>query len=264
MSRAFSRRGVLRIASAAGAMAAWPGVAAARPALDERAQRPLTGRTLVDPYTGSIPLTLPLAERTYIDPVRDNWHGDRQGDVYPWTHRLSPTTRAHDGVDIYPAPDGPLPPVFAPFDGIVVAVCIRPANRLDAPVLYAVSGAAPPPWDYSRAIDPVAELPLYGNFVWLRSTAPDSAGYLVLFAHLQDEPVLRSLRPDQAVTVDTPLGIMGDTGNAEGTPQLHVELHYPDEFGYRCRRCNPPTLLTSFNAFASLTAASRRPAPTGV
>ncbi len=39
----------------------------------------------------------------------------------------------------------------------------------------------PPPWDYSQAVDTVADLPLYGNFVWLVSTGPCSAGAFVFY-----------------------------------------------------------------------------------
>lgn len=240
--RRWGRRAALK-AALAGAGAVLPRIAVAAPARQT---------TLIDPYEGSIPLTFPLAEGTYASPIVDNWHAPRDGAAYPWNHRLVGPRRVHDGVDVFPLPDAPLPVAYAPVQGTVAAVCYRPENRLDAPLTYRESGATAPPWDYSRAEDTVSVLPLYGNFVWLMSTDPASAGYFIFSCHLQAEPVLESLMPDQPVTAETPIGVMGDTGNAEGTPQLHVELHYPGDFGFRCQRCRPPVLLTAFNSFASL------------
>ena len=58
---------------------------------------------------------------------------------------------------------------------------------------YKVSSTTPPPWDYSRAIDNIINLPLYGNFVWLYSTDSNSIGYFVFFCHLKNETTIRSL-----------------------------------------------------------------------
>lgn len=216
---------------------------------------------LIDPYRAAIPLVFPLVDGTYQTPVADNWHASREGRSYSWTHRVSPTHRAHDGVDIYPTA-ATAPPVYAPLAGTVAAVCRRSANTTTADVTYAVSPTTPPPWDYSQAIDDVANLPLYGNFVWLRSTDPASRGYFVFFCHLQNDRTIRSLVPDQSITVRTQIGVVGDTGNAAGTPQLHTEIHYPRGSSYACGYCTPRKTLTSLNPEASLLRATRRAAPT--
>lgn len=274
-----TRRGLLRLGAAVvgsaavgsatvgsallpGAGTAWaesplPGSPLADTVLPDTA---LADPPLIDPYSAAIPLVFPLTEGTYQAPVADNWHVWREGHRYPWNHFSDPGHRAHDGVDVYPVP-GVAPPAFAPLTGTVAAVCRRAANTPDAAVTYRTSLRTPPPWDYSSAIDDIAGLPLYGNFVWLYSTDQRSPGYFVFYCHLQDETTLRSLVPDQPVTEDTPLGVVGDTGNAAGAPQLHVEIHYPAGAGYTCRRCTPPTTLTSIDPAASLREATRRPAP---
>jgi hypothetical protein len=215
---------------------------------------------LVDPYIGAIPFVFPLADGAYTTPLQNNWHGLREGQVYAWNHRGSTALRAHDGVDAYPADTENLPTVYAPLQGIVAAVCSRSDNTLDAKVSYRASAVAPPPWDYHTAIDDVAQLPLYGNFVWLRSSDPASAGYYVFFCHLQNEAMLQALAPDQAVSVNTALGRMGDTGNATGSPQLHVEIHYPSGNTFACGECAPEKKLTAINPYASLLQAMARPA----
>jgi hypothetical protein len=194
------------------------------PVLPERA----AADTLVDPYGGSIQLVFPLAKGTYKIPVQDNWHANREGQTYAWNHRNGPSQRAHDGVDIFPSRGRKLPRVYAPLSGEVAAVCTRSSNTVGSAVTYRVSGTNPPPWDYSRAIDDVINRPLYGNFVWLYSS-PDagSPGYFVLFCHLKNEKTLQALFPGKPVTTSTPLGVMGDTGNAVSMPQLHTEIHYP-------------------------------------
>lgn len=213
---------------------------------------------LVDPYNGSIPLVFPLAYGTYKSPVQDNWHANREGRTYAWNHQNGSSQRAHDGVDIYPSRRRKLPRVYAPLAGRVAAVCTRSSNTVGAAVNYRVSGTTPPPWDYSKAIDDVINLPLYGNFVWLYSTDQRSAGYFVLLCHLKNETTLQGLVPDQPVTTNTPVGVMGDTGNAAGTPQLHAEIHYPQGSGFTCSRCTPDKTVTSINPEASLVRATRR------
>jgi murein DD-endopeptidase MepM/ murein hydrolase activator NlpD len=213
---------------------------------------------LVDPYGGSIPLVFPLAYGTYRSPVQDNWHANREGQTYAWNHRNGLSQRAHDGVDIYPSRRSKLPRVYAPLAGKVAAVCTRSSNTVGAVVNYRVSSTTPPPWDYSRAIDDVINLPLYGNFVWLYSTASGSAGYFVFFCHLKNEATLQGLAPDQLVTTSTPVGVMGDTGNAAGTPQLHAEIHYPTGNRFTCSHCTPNKSLTSIDPEASLIRATRR------
>jgi murein DD-endopeptidase MepM/ murein hydrolase activator NlpD len=214
---------------------------------------------LVDPYNGSIPLVFPLAYGTYKTPVQDNWHANREGRTYTWNHQNGTSQRAHDGVDIYPSRRHKLPRVYAPLAGRVVAVCTRSSNTVGATVNYRVSSTTPPPWNYSRAIDDVINLPLYGNFVWLYSTVSGSAGYFVFFCHLKNEATLQGLVPDQQVTTSTPVGVMGDTGNAAGTPQLHAEIHYPAGSTFTCSHCTPNKTLTSINPVASLKSATRRP-----
>jgi hypothetical protein len=211
---------------------------------------------LVDPYAGAIPLVFPLAADAYRAPVRDTWHRRREDGIGAPHHRNA-FARAHDGVDVFPRPERPPPVVYAPFRGTVGAVCWRTANSADAPLTYLCSEATPPPWDFSRVVD--RTVPRYGNFVWLRSTDPTSHGYFVLFCHLQDEPVLRALRPDQAVIAATPVGALGDSGNAAGAPQLHLEIHYPTGRSFACRRCLPRKHeLTAINPYASLVGASPR------
>ena len=53
-----------------------------------------------------------------------------------------------------------------------------------------------------------------------------------------------------------PIGLMGDTGNAVGVPQLHVEIHYPLGMSYRCAHCAPQQQVTMLDAYASLLAAT--------
>jgi murein DD-endopeptidase MepM/ murein hydrolase activator NlpD len=209
---------------------------------------------LVDPYSGSIPLVFPLPSGTYKTPVQDNWHANRQGQTYTWNHRNSTSQRAHDGVDVYPSRRRKLPRVYAPFAGKVAAVCTRSSNTVNATVTYKVSSDTPPPWDYSRAIDNVINLPLYGNFVWLHS----STGYFVFFCHLKNETTIQSLYPNQPVTMSTPLGVMGDTGNAVGAPQLHAEIHYPEGSSFTCSHCTPSKVLTAINPQPSLVQATPR------
>lgn len=250
MNESVSRRTFLRASGATIAtLAVWPALSSTEV---------LAAATLVDPYSGSIPLVFPLKRRTYQSPVQNNWHASREGQLYQWSHQDGTTLRAHDGVDVYPRSTGALPTVYAPLTARVAAVCVRSDNTLSATVDYKVSASTPPPWDYSGATDNVANLPLYGNFVWLYSTDARSAGYFVFFCHLQNEPTLRALVPDQAVTTTTPLAVMGDTGNAQGSPQLHVEVHYPSGNSFTCTHCTPNKTVTSIDPFNSLANATRR------
>lgn len=249
-----TRRGLLGLGAAAAAAVALPATGSAAAALPATGSAPAS---LIDPYGGAIPLTFPLAEGTYGTTVASSWHVGRQGRLYPWNHVNGAALRAHDGVDTHPAP-GVLPAVYAPLSGTVAAVCLRAANTPDAPVTYRVSDTTPPPWDFSQAVDDIAGLPLYGNFVWLYSTDDNSNGYFVFFCHLQSEPVIHSLVPDQPVGAQNQVGVVGDSGNAAGTPQLHTEIHYPAGFSYPCHRCAPSRALTSLNPEASLLRAARR------
>ena len=224
------------------------------PVLPESAR----AEALVDPYSGSIPLVFPLVDGTYKAPVQDNWHVNREGQTYAWNHRNGSSQRAHDGVDIYPSRRRKLPKVYAPLSGKVAAVCTRSSNTVNATVTYKVSSMTPPPWDYSQAIDNVINLPLYGNFVWLYSTDANSLGYFIFFCHLKNETTIRSLAPDRQVTASTPIGVMGDTGNAAGTPQLHAEIHYPAGSTFTCSHCTPNKVLTAIDPEASLVRAKGR------
>lgn len=247
-----SRRTLLRAGAAATAAALLPDLTVAAPPHG-------TPQGLIDPYTGAIPLYFPLPNGTYQTPLADNWHQSREGQLYQWSHRASPTRRSHDGVDVYPSAVTPAPTVYAPLNGRVAAVCWRSANTTTATVTYNVSATTPPPWDYSQAIDNVAQLPLYGNFVWLYSTDAASAGYFVFFCHLLNDATLQALAPDQPVTANgtvpgtTPVGTLSDSGNAAGTPQLHVEIHYPAGKTFTCTHCKPKKSgQTSIDPYASL------------
>lgn len=252
-SRQISRRTFLRATGATAAtIAVWPALTHVAHA------EVLTAPALIDPYSGSIPLLFPLKRNTYKTPVQNNWHASREGEIYQWNHQNASTARAHDGVDVYPRSNSALPTVYAPLSARVAAVCLRSDNTLNATVTYKVSSTTPPPWDYSQAIDNVANLPLYGNFVWLYSTDSRSAGYFVFFCHLQNESILSALVPDQSVTTSTAVGIMGDTGNAQGTPQLHVEMHYPTGNSFSCTHCTPNKTVTSVDPYNSLVNATRR------
>jgi murein DD-endopeptidase MepM/ murein hydrolase activator NlpD len=69
---------------------------------------------------------------------------------------------------------------------------------------------------------------------------------------------LQSLLLNQTVTTSTPLGIMGDTGNAAGTPQLHAEIHYPAGSNFTCTHCTPNKVVTSIDPEPSLMGAAKR------
>ena len=234
-----TRRRFLQAGAAAATAALFPGAVGAAPG-----GKP-TG--LVNPYTGAIPLVFPLPGGTYRWPVRDNWHDNREGDAYDWSHANSLTQRAHDGVDIFPRLGQPLPAVYAPFGGKVAAV-----YSVRRGYVASTDSAIAPPHNYSGA-------PIYGNFVWLVSTDQRSSGYFVFYCHLQDDDHLQALVPGASVTVDTRVGTMGDSGNATGDPQLHLELHYPRGSDFACRRC--PTghaRMTAINPYRSLTNATPR------
>ena len=250
LSKPISRRAVLRAtAVTAAGIALWPALSTAEA---------LAAPILIDPYSGTIPLVFPLKRKTYHTPVQNNWHASREGQIYQWSHQDASTTRAHDGVDVFPRSTTALPTVYAPLTAKVAAVCLRSDNTLNATVTYKVSASTPPPWNYSQAVDNVANLPLYGNFVWLYSTDSRSAGYFVFFCHLQNEAILQELAPDEAVATSTLVGVMGDTGNAQGSPQLHVEIHYPAGNSFTCTRCTPNKTVTSIDSYNSLVNASLR------
>jgi hypothetical protein len=253
----FARRTLLRAGAGIAGATLMSGPILAAPNAGT-APRPGTTTGLVDPYTGSIPLVFPLTHGAYQTPVGDNWHAAREGSIYQWNHRGNPKQRAHDGVDVYPLSGPPFPTVYAAVPGTIAAVCWRSANTTTATVTYKASAATPPPWDFSSAVDNVANLPLNGNIVWIRSSDPGSAGYFLFSCHLQNEAILQALVPDQPVTTSTAVGIMGDTGNAAGTPQLHVEIHYPIHATYTCTRCTRPKTVTSIDPYASLAHATLR------
>jgi murein DD-endopeptidase MepM/ murein hydrolase activator NlpD len=197
---------------------------------------------LANPYRGAMPLVFPLRTGTYQAQLVDNWHDFREGTPYRWSHRLATTRRAHDGIDVFPNSET-LPAVYAPFAGTIAAVALD--GTLET------NNGSPPPWPY--AADDI-----YGNFVWLKSSESTSAGYFFFACHLQGESTLRSLAPGQTVTTATALGVMGDTGNATGSPQLHAELHYPVPTTFACKSCRPRQSLTAINPFQSLARATLR------
>jgi murein DD-endopeptidase MepM/ murein hydrolase activator NlpD len=226
--RRMSRRALLR--AGAGGLAAIGGGLAWKAA---------GAATLVNPYKGVVPLVFPLASGTYTTPLTDSWHDARDGAPFNWSHHLA-KRRRHDGVDLLPT--GSLPPVYAPFSGVVVA---RALNGV-----YSEAGGGPP-WRY-----PASDI--YGNFAWIRSTESASQGYFCFFCHLQGDTALANLAAGQAVTASSRLGTMGDTGNAAGSPQLHVEIHYPAGNRFSCSYCRPKSALTAIDPFASLAAATTR------
>ena len=208
----------------------------------------------IDPYSGAIPLVFPVRAGTYQTPVLDNWHQNRAGEAYPWSHEQSATQRAHDGVDIFPRSARKLPTVYAPFAARVAAV-----NLAGPKAAYRVSSDVTilPPWDYSVSR-------VYGNFIWLCSTEAASAGYFMFYCHLQNESILRQLADRLAsgvdVTVDPTkaVGVMGDSGNAGGHPQLHLETHYPRGVTFNCTKCGPTPRagMTALNPSESLSNSS--------
>ena len=213
---------------------------------------------IVSPYSGAIPMTLPVRYGQYRA-FRDNWHERRFGPASRWSHRLSLTQRAHDGNDVYPASRSYMGVVYAPFRGIVSAVCTY-ANGVPT---YRVSRTTPPPWNYSQVFD--GRTPRYGNFIWLRSTAADASnGYFMFYCHLQNESLLRSLRDklrvgEVAVNSSSSVGRIGESGNAVGDPQLHLEIHHPIGSSFACSRCRPKRYgLTAIDPYPSLRAARIR------
>jgi murein DD-endopeptidase MepM/ murein hydrolase activator NlpD len=246
-----TRREVLHLGALAAAAALVPATAAAAPPDKKPGSSPIL-TPLENPYTGSIPLIFPVADGTYRKPFRDNWHDNREGPGYDWSHQNSAVQRAHDGVDIFPRFAGALPTAYAPFAARVVEVNVDGYRR-------ARDAGLARPWDYGQG-------DIYGNYLWLSGTEGASAGYFALYCHLQDESILRSLADTLAtagsltVTAATAVGAMGETGNAAGQPQLHVELHLPTGKTFLCTRCDPDkSPLTAFNPFPSLSKATARP-----
>lgn len=106
---------------------------------------------------------------------------------------------------------------------------------------------------------------IYGNYVWLRSEEQASAGFFMFYCHLRDEGTLRALADrlsggPVAVTSSTPVGVLGETGNAAGDPQLHLEIHYPDGKTFACQRCAPAPRsgMTAIDPYSSLSHAVKR------
>lgn len=250
-----TRREVLRLGALATAAALVPATAAAAPPNKKPGSSPIL-TPLENPYTGSIPLTFPVADGSYRKPFRDNWHDNREGPGYDWSHQNGTAQRAHDGVDIFPRFASALPTAFAPLAGRLAAVCVG-SN-------YSENAAIKPPWPYPVGIGAGN---IYGNYLWLYSMDNQSTGYFVLYCHLQDDQLLRSLltRVDtlnDGVDANTPVGTMGETGNAAGQPQLHLELHYPQvgaRQNFLCTQCDPDKgSMTAFNPFPSLSKAKAR------
>ncbi len=251
-----TRRRFLQAGAAAATAALLPGAVGAAPG---RRPGEAATATLINPYTGSIPLVFPVEAGTYRK-MWDTWHAQRQGKPQPWSHQ-NDSSRAHDGIDINPRSSRSLPPVYAPFAGSVAAICWRSDNSLSAEVTYAVNSTTPPPQDYHLATDTAAGSPLYGNFIWL----VNNAGYFAFYCHLQNDKILQALADrlvqgeNVPVDTNTAVGVMGETGNAIGDPQLHVEIHYPQGNSYGCARCPAGhAAMTAINPYRSLADAKRR------
>ena len=242
-----TRRGFLGLGAAAMAAALFPAAAAAAPRPSKQPGGP-SKTPLEDPYAGAIPLDFPLAGGTYRKPLRDNWHDNREGPAYDWSHQNSATQRAHDGIDIFPRFAGTLPLVHAPCAARVVQINIDGSRATDG----TTDGTLAPPEDYPQGRDP--QVNIYGNYLWLEGTTGASAGYYFFFCHLQADETLRVLAQRlitkpvaEPLVVDArqPVGRMGDSGNAPGDPQLHVELYlprtaaFPDGEKFSCAKCPP-------------------------
>jgi murein DD-endopeptidase MepM/ murein hydrolase activator NlpD len=150
------------------------------------------------PTSTVVPMALPFRPATRFA-FGDGFRRPRDGVVHPYdlVRGVAPNgalLRAHDGQDLL-VPVGTL--VVAPLAGVVV----EPATVML-------------PWDAAR----------YGKVVAIRSTEPESRGYVVLMAHLSRQSVAvgSSVRRGQVV------GRSGRTGNAAGTlPHLHIEIRAP-------------------------------------
>lgn len=83
-------------------------------------------------------------------------------------------------------------------------------------------------------------------------------------------PSCRRSVPINPSPASPPLGVIGDTGNAAGYPQLHVEIHYPTGSSFVCAECAPEKQLTAIDPYASLLRATPRatistaPAPVAI
>ena len=253
------RRDLLRLGAAATVAALVPTAAAAAPPPDKKPGGSLPLTPLQDPYTGRIPLVFPVLDGTYRKPLRDNWHDNRDGVGYDWSHQKSITQRAHDGVDIFPRFSTALPTVYAPLAARVAAVYVGGVYTQNQ------DAAIAPPWPYpvGTGVDNI-----YGNYLWLYSTETASLGYFAFYCHLKDDDLLGAMAKkigsgNDTVGVSTVVGTMGNTGNAADQPQLHVELHYPRsnaiQNAFQCARCEPvKDGMTAFNPFPSLSNATAR------
>ncbi len=259
------RRDLLRLGAAATVAALVPATAAAAPPPDKKPGGSPPPTSTFNPYTGHIPLVFPLPVDSYVNPVVDNWHDNRDGNYgYTWSHQNSPARRAHDGIDIFPQDSTKLPTVYAPFSARVAAVHIVGKGYTTNP-----DTSIAPPWNgYSEYPN------IYGNYSWLYSTdAGDgiragSLGFFVFYCHLQADDPLLQLMADKAtnggsVTAIDAVGTMGETGNAAGQPQLHVEIHLPQGLlqgsTFTCTRCTRnKSGLTAVNPFPSLSNAKAR------
>ncbi len=173
-----------------------------------------------------IAIGFPMKETTRYR-YRDNWGDLRSGTAEHYNHahsrRDGELLRAHDGIDIY-APRGE--PVLAPFDGVAAA----PETLWQ-------------PWYRKR----------YGRTAVIVSDEPTSAGYIALLSHLDRLWV----EPGQRVRRGEVLGVVGNTGNAEGgPPHVHFELRAP--FPLTWLEVGEERAVDAFNPFPSLRAADPR------
>lgn len=169
-----TRRDLLRFGAAATVAALVPTTAAAAPPPGKKPGGSPPTTTTFDPYTGRIPLVFPVADGTYRKPLRDNWHDNRDGDGYDWSHQNGVDAnglvqRAHDGVDIFPRFANSLPEVYAPLVARVAAVNIAGAGETG----YTQNADIAPPWlGYSKHPDIMGAI--FGSIASMRGAAGSS------------------------------------------------------------------------------------------
>ena len=105
-------------------------------------------------------------------------------------------SEGHNGTDIAA---GQGTPILAPCDMLITDV-------------FSLAIEGDPEWDEFKR--------LFGNSVWATIGLSDGTGYRTMFAHMAEPP---SVYEGQAVEAGTLLGVVGDTGMAEG-PHLHWTL----------------------------------------
>ncbi len=164
----------------------------------------------------------PNSRYRYRDNFLDLRDGSPEAYNHARMHKDGTSTRLHDGTDIYVALGEPL---VAPFSGMVI----------DARSRWQ-------PWEPDR----------YGNTIVIVSDERTSAGYLALFAHVDQVWV----DPGTHVTRGQVVGTVGRTGNAElqsVRPHLHFELRAP--FLLNWSLLGEDRAVDAFNPYPSLVGA---------